>query len=164
MAEKRLAKNISIILVISVLLALFVFIFVDHHRDTPNRIQQQRNTLLSTGSSLAERMKPVGKINVISTETRRAPVRVATPVKVNGLQVYQSACVACHGAGIAGAPKLGDASKWAKRIAKGNDTLYASAINGLQGSSGFMPPKGGNTALSDVEVRAAVDYMVRQSK
>jgi cytochrome c5 len=166
MANKRFAKNLSIILVISAMLTLFIYIFVSHHRDIPNRIQQNRNALLSTGSSVAERTKPYGQINVASTETRQAPVRVAAaaPVQINGQQVYRNACVACHGTGIAGAPKLGDASQWGKRIANGVDTLYASAINGLQGSAGVMPAKGGNPALSDAEVKAAVDYIVAQSK
>ncbi len=166
MAEKRFAKNVLIISVVSAVLTLFIYILVAHHRDTPNRVRQDRNALLGAGSGVAEQTKPVGQINVASTETLRAPVQVAAaaPVKVNGQQVYQSACVACHGAGIAGAPKLGDASQWAKRIAKGLDTLYASAINGVQGSAGVMPAKGGNPALSDAEVKAAVDYMVAQSK
>ena len=44
------------------------------------------------------------------------------------------------------------------------DALYDRAINGYQGSSGFMPAKGGNISLSDTEVRAAVDFMVEQSQ
>lgn len=164
MAEKRFAKNVSIILVISAGLTLFTYIFVGHHRDVPDRVRQERIALLSTGSSVAERIKAVGRINVASTETQRAPVPVAAAatVEVNGQQVYQNACVACHGPGIAGAPKVGDASQWAERIAKGLDTLYASSINGLQGSTGVMPAKGGNQALSDAEVKAAVDYIVAQ--
>ena len=166
MAEKRFAKNVLIISVVSAVLTLFIYILVAHHRDTPNRVRQDRNALLGAGSGVAEQTKPVGQINVAATETLRAPVQVAAaaPVKVNGQQVYQSVCVACHGAGIAGAPKLGDASQWGKRIAKGLDSLYASSINGLQGSAGVMPAKGGNPALSDAEVKAAVDYMVAQSK
>jgi cytochrome c5 len=166
MAEKRFAKNVLIISVVSAVLTLFIYILVAHHRDTPNRVRQDRNALLGAGSGVAEQTKPVGQINVAAAEPQRDPIQVAAaaPVKVNGQQVYQSACVACHGAGIAGAPKLGDASQWGKRIAKGLDSLYASAINGVQGSAGVMPAKGGNPALSDAEVKAAVDYLVAQSK
>ena len=53
------------------------------------------------------------------------------------------ACMACHGAGVAGAPKIGDAAAWGPRIAKGADTLHKHAIEGFQGQAGFMPPKGG---------------------
>ncbi|MEE8387830.1 MAG: c-type cytochrome [Acidiferrobacterales bacterium] len=166
MAEKRFAKNVLIISMVSIVLALFIYIFVDHHRDTPNRILQDRRALLSSGSGAAERMKPVGQINVASTEMKRVPLQIAAaaPFNVNGQQVFQNTCVACHGAGIAGAPKVGDTGQWAKRVAKGLDILYASAINGLQGSGGVMPAKGGNQALSGAEVRAAVDYMVKQLK
>ena len=166
MIGKRFVKHVSIVLGIGVVVMLFSYILVAHHLDIPDRIQQHRNALLGTGSSVAERTKAVGQVNVASAEPRRQPVPVATTAaaEVNGLQVYQSACVACHGAGIAGAPKLGDTGVWAKRIAKGHDTLYANAINGLQGSAGVMPAKGGNPALSDAKVKAAVDYIVAQSK
>jgi len=165
MAGKRFAKNVSIILGIGGVLVLFSFVLVTHHRDIPDRVRQNRNALLGAGSSVAERTKAIGQINVASAETRQpVPVAAAAPAEVNGQQIYQSTCVACHGAGIAGAPKLGDTGLWAKRIAKGLDTLYASAINGVQGNAGVMPAKGGNPALSNAEVKAAVDYIVAQSK
>lgn len=81
----------------------------------------------------------------------------------DGKKLYDSACMACHTAGIAGAPKLGDKGAWAPRIAQGNATLYEHAIKGFQGKFGVMPPKGGASA-SDAEVRAAVDYMVIAAK
>lgn len=80
-----------------------------------------------------------------------------------GKTLYNSACVACHGAGIAGAPKLGDKANWAPRIAQGNATLYEHAIKGFQGKAGVMPPKGGSSA-PDPDVKAAVDYMILASK
>jgi cytochrome c5 len=126
-----------------------------------------RAVLLGSGSNVAERIKPVAQVEVASVQTQREPVKsaaAAPPPTRNGQQIYQTSCVACHDAGIAGAPKLGDKSQWAKHMAKGVDALYASAVNGVQGSAGAMPPKGGNPALSDAEVRAAVDYMVARSK
>ncbi|HEX7887983.1 MAG TPA: c-type cytochrome [Ramlibacter sp.] len=81
-----------------------------------------------------------------------------------GQGVYSTTCVACHGAGVAGAPKLGDKADWGPRVAQGNDTLYQHALNGFTGKKGTMPPKGGNTALPDPDVRAAVDYMVSQAR
>ena len=80
-----------------------------------------------------------------------------------GKTVYNSACIACHGAGIAGAPKTGDKAAWAARIGQGNAVLYEHAIKGFQGKNGVMPPKGGSAA-SDSEVKAAVDYMTIASK
>ena len=83
---------------------------------------------------------------------------------MSGEEVYNTACAACHAAGIAGAPKLGDAAAWSARIGQGMDTLSTHAISGYQGSAGYMPPKGGRTDLSDDAVHAAVEYMVTQSK
>ncbi|MGK0272757.1 MAG: cytochrome c5 [Cocleimonas sp.] len=73
-----------------------------------------------------------------------------------GKKTYDQACAACHANGIAGSPKTGDLVAWAPRVAKGIDTLYASAING----KGAMPAKGGQTAIPDTDIKAAVDYMV----
>lgn len=82
----------------------------------------------------------------------------------SGKTVYDGTCIACHGAGVAGAPKFGDKAAWSARIAQGKDTLYTHAINGFQGKAGVMPAKGGNLALKDEDVRAAVDYMVAHAK
>jgi cytochrome c5 len=81
-----------------------------------------------------------------------------------GAEVVEGACSACHGQGIAGAPRVGDAAAWGPRIAQGNDTLYKHAIEGFQGKTGVMPAKGGRTDISDELVRAAVDLMVEKSR
>ena len=92
---------------------------------------------------------------------------IATPAVAGntaaGKALYNSTCTACHGAGIAGAPKFGDKEAWAPRIAQGTDMLYQHAIKGFQGEAGMMPPKGGSTA-PDADVKAAVDYMVTAAK
>jgi cytochrome c5 len=80
-----------------------------------------------------------------------------------GQNVYQQACATCHKGGLAGAPILGDAGHWKARIAQGRDVLVEHAIDGFQGSTGFMPPKGGQVQLSDEEVAAAVQYMIESS-
>jgi cytochrome c5 len=93
-----------------------------------------------------------------------APVATATAsaagAKPDGKKIYDSTCTACHAAGLVGAPKFGDKAAWAPRIKQGIDTLHASALQGKNA----MPPKGGNNALSDAEVLAAVDYMVSAAK
>lgn len=81
-----------------------------------------------------------------------------------GEGIYASACAACHAAGIAGAPKSGDKAAWAPRIATGKDTLYTRAISGFQGKAGVMPAKGGHSALTDADVKSAVDYMIALAK
>jgi len=93
-----------------------------------------------------------------------AAINPATPAKSDGKKVFDTACTACHGAGIAGAPKFGDKAAWAPRIAEGAPTLYTHALQGFQGKGGVMPPKGGYSSLSDADVKAAVDYMVSAAK
>ena len=80
-----------------------------------------------------------------------------------GKKAYDTACFACHGAGIAGAPKFGDKAAWSARIGQGSSVLYDHAIKGFQGKAGVMPPKGGS-ALPDADIKAAVDYMVAAVK
>jgi cytochrome c5 len=80
----------------------------------------------------------------------------------SGEATYQEACAACHDAGVAGAPKLGDAKAWEPRLEHGMEALYAAGLNGKPGTA--MVAKGGQAALSDAEVRAAVDYMASRAR
>jgi len=80
----------------------------------------------------------------------------AAPAAVDGQQVYQMSCFACHGTGAAGAPKLGDKAAWEPRVAQGKATLLQHALGGFNA----MPPKGGNMSLSDDQVSAAIDFMI----
>jgi cytochrome c5 len=98
-----------------------------------------------------------------------APVAAAAPAaaaaapaggKADGKKVYDTACAACHAAGVAGAPKFGDKAAWAPRLKTGADALYASALKG----KAAMPAKGGNASLADADVKAAVDYMAAAAK
>ncbi len=93
------------------------------------------------------------------------PTPPTTPVLAEdaGKTVYDKTCALFHAAGVAGAPLPGNKEQWAPRIAQGNATLYQHALEGYTGQAGMMPPRGGNTTLSDDEVKAAVDYMVGKS-
>lgn len=86
-------------------------------------------------------------------------VAAAAPAAGGGEALYKQACVACHAAGVAGAPKFGDKAAWAPRVAGGVDALTASVIKG----KGAMPPKGGSAA-SDAEIKAAVEFMLAAVK
>lgn len=98
-----------------------------------------------------------------STQAAMVQTAPAAATEMGGKEVYDTACSACHAAGVTGAPKLGDPAAWEARIAQGHDTLVEHAIKGFQGNAGYMPPKGGRTDLSDDAIRAAVDYMVENS-
>jgi len=89
-----------------------------------------------------------------------AATPAAEPAKADGKKIYDTACVACHGMGIAGAPKVGDKAAWAPRIAQGANVLYDHALKGFQGKAGVMPPKGGAASVPDADIKAAVDFMV----
>ena len=71
----------------------------------------------------------------------------------------KSACLACHQAGVANAPKLGDKAAWAPRLKTGLNGMLGVAIKG----KGAMPPRGGLAELSDYELARAIVYMANQS-
>lgn len=121
-------------------------------------------------AAVTARISPLGQIYLPgeeheapapTVETAAEPEPVATTM--SGPQVYNTACLACHGAGIGGAPILGDNAVWVDRIAQGSDVMKRHAIDGFSGSTGYMPPKGGRIDLSDAEIDAAVDYMIAES-
>ncbi len=125
----------------------------------------------SDPKKVLERIRPVGEIVLASALDKQtvaaAPAPVAAAIAApatgglpDGKKTYDTACVACHGAGIAGAPKFGDKAAWMPRLKTGIDALYAASIKG----KGAMPPKGGFTTLPDAAVKAAVDLMVAAVK
>jgi len=117
-------------------------------------------------STLEQRIAPDAKV-CMEGEVCEASSGGAAPVadqeeapSVSPEELYQSSCSACHGAGIMGAPKLGDKTEWAPRIAQGMETVYERALQGFNA----MPPKGGCAACSDEEIKSVVDYMVEKSQ
>ena len=92
----------------------------------------------------------------LATLEEEESIDVVEVAAEGGEKVYQQACQMCHAAGVAGAPITGDAATWAARIGQGRDKLLNSAIQGI----GIMPPKGGQSQLSDAEVASAVDFLI----
>lgn len=124
-----------------------------------------------------DRIRPIGDVQSESdanaalaaeepdtSGTEVAAVEATETASRSGQEVYDQACVTCHRDGITGAPMLGDTANWEPRLTQGDDVLYDHAIQGYQGTTGYMPPKGGRVDFSDEEVRLAVDYMVAQSQ
>ena len=129
-------------------------------------------TSLVLAVSLAALLSACGKQESAAPEATapavpEAAAPAAEPVVAEntiGKGVFNKTCSLCHAAGVAGAPKPGDQADWGPRIAQGNDMLYKHAMEGFTGAKGMMPARGGNAALTDDEVKAAVDYMVGLSK
>ena len=88
---------------------------------------------------------------------------LADPALEAGRVVWAGTCVDCHSTGLGGAPLIGDAKLWGPRAAQGREVLVDHATNGFYGSQGEMPARGGNAALSDADVRAAVRFMVTRA-
>jgi cytochrome c5 len=101
---------------------------------------------------------------VAAAPAAAAPAPAAAPVAATadaGKALFDTTCQICHAQGVAGAPKFGDKTAWAPRIAQGMPALYKSALNGKPPA---MPPRGTAMAASDADIKAAVDYMVSAAK
>lgn len=128
---------------------------------------------------VVSRIAPIARVAVAGQDNSTLAAPAAAPAAAGGAapaaataagadltgdQAFGQVCTACHTAGIAGAPKVGDKAAWAPRIAQGVATLHKHALEGFQGKAGYMPPKGGRADLSDQSIMNAVEYMVSQSK
>lgn len=130
------------------------------------KVDKTVDSVKQVGSQAVESVAGTSSKNVKSTSREAAAVDdTIDPEQIAICKaIYGKNCMACHAAGVAGAPKLSDAAVWELRIAQGIDTLYGHAINGFKGGIGYMHPKGGLTTLDDDEVKAAVAYMVSASQ
>ena len=127
-------------------------------------------------AKIAERIAPAGAVYAGNTgraamqaaadaATKAAASQVAYGGTTDGKAIFDHLCTSCHTSGVAGAPKVGDKAMWGPRIKQGIDTLVKHAIDGYHGPDGnFMPPKGGNPALTDEQVTNAVHWIVDQAK
>lgn len=145
---KQLITVIALAFLVPILLIVLLSQFVTSMRS----IKMDSPSL--SPDAVAKRLKPVGDLAIAETGGEAA----AGPK--SGEEIYKSVCSACHASGAAGAPKAGDKAAWAPRLKGGASALYASALKG----KGAMPAKGGNAALADADVKAAVDYLLGLAK
>lgn len=122
----------------------------------------------NTPQAVVDRIQPFGQVRVGDSGQQvaaAAPAETSTQKTAtaaggkSGEEVYNGVCVACHAAGVAGAPKMGDKAAWETRLAQGLDALVSTTVSG----KGAMPPKGGNASLSEAELKSAVEYMLKQA-
>src|SRR5258706_542587 len=144
-------KQLVTVLVLAFVVPIILIVLLSQLA-TSGRIFDKDSPAMSP-EEVAKRIKPVADVAV----SGGGP---GAKVLKTGQQVYQTACTACHGAGVANAPKFGDKKAWAEHLMHGTEHLYQNALKGL----GAMPPRGGDLTLSDAEVKAAVEYMVKAVK
>jgi cytochrome c5 len=143
-------KQLVVVVVLAFLIPILLIVIVVQMVTGGLRVEAGGPAM--SEDAVAQRLKPVGNV-VLAEASSTTGVRSAE-------QVVNTVCQTCHGAGLVGAPKIGDKAAWQSRLAQGVGALHAHAIKGIRA----MPPKGGNPSLSDAEVSAAVDYMLKQSK
>jgi cytochrome c5 len=122
--------------------------------------------------SVAMRVEPLSQEAVVGQDNTALAIKpdstagagATLPIPKNGAELYEQVCSACHGLGIAGAPKAGDALAWTPRIAKGKSVLYDHALHGFTGQQGAMPAKGNRLDIPDDIIEQGVDHMVAMVK
>ena len=134
---------------------------------TENMVDSAKQSVTDTVADVKEMSNnTVQKVTDTTDEVVAAVSTTTAAVDTKeGETLFKNNCYACHGAGIAGSPKLGDKAVWDARVAQGNAVLIEHAIKGFRGKEGYyMPPKGGAMHLSDDQIAQVVEYMVSMAQ
>jgi len=162
--DSHFFNNFSLVLGILVAVTIGLFAFARHVGATKQLAAVAHDPRYVAG--VEERLQPVARVAVAGQDNSAlkiestGPAGPAAALPANGTAAYETACAACHAAGIAGAPKVGDKAAWGPRLAQGKDTLYKHAIGGFNGKTGVMPAKGGRADWPDDLIKQAVDHIV----
>ena len=159
-------------LVIALLVAIAIGIFALARIVASQTQDRQVLTEADYAKNVAARLAPPSQEAIAGQDNAALAIKATTPaaagsalaIPKNGTELFEQTCSACHGQGIAGAPRAGDKAAWGPRIAKGKAVLYQHAIDGFTGSSGTMPPKGGRSDVPDDLIKQAVDHMVQMAQ
>jgi len=129
---------------------------------SPAAQQREQARIAPAGAVYAGATGAAAQAAAAAAATAAAASQVAYGGTMDGSVIYNNLCTGCHTSGVGNAPTL-DPAHWTSRIAQGTETLYKHAIEGYTGpDGGIMPPKGGNPALTDEQVKATVDWMLSQ--
>lgn len=153
-----LAITIGVLVAIAIVIGIIAMNLTDGDKSDSASWQEKK---------ILDRIKPLGSVATTAEEAKKASPEIAVADVVvtsteplTGEQVYNTACLACHATGAAGAPKTGDVADWAPRIAQGADVLFEHAMKGFKG----MPPKGGSPQLTEKNITDAIEFMVSKSQ
>ena len=147
MADKQNSSRTIMVITIVVAIVLIVVIWP---------LSRMGKGSAATGADDVElRIQPVARVEMQSVAIAKTDGKAR-----DGAAIYQTVCIVCHAAGVAGAPKTGDKAAWAPRLATGIAAMLKNATNG----KGAMPPRGGAGDLTDAELKAAVEYLTGQAK
>ena len=157
---------IGLLVLVAIAIAVFARVVAAHTQEVD--VVEQRDF----AKSVASRIAPLSQEAIVGQDNTAMAIKpdspagagAALPIPKDGAQVYEQVCSACHGLGIAGAPKAGDAALWGPRIAKGKNVLYDHALHGFTGTAGSMPAKGNRLDIPDAIIEAGVDHMIDMVK
>jgi cytochrome c5 len=157
-------------LLVAIAIGIFAFARVVAGQTQDKQVLEEAQYL----KTVKQNLEPVARVAVAGQDNAALAIKPDTTaaggggagpaMPTTGEGLFQQTCSACHGQGIAGAPKAGDKAAWGPRIAKGKDVLYQHALQGYTGGAGIMPPKGGRMDAPDALIKQAVDHMVGMAK
>ena len=164
--DTHFVNTFSMVIGLLVLVAICIIALartIASHTQETDSIEQR-----DFAKSVDMRIEPLSQEAVVGQDNAALAIKpdapsgsgVVLPIPKDGAQVYEQVCSACHGLGIAGAPKAGDAAAWGPRIAKGKTVLYDHAVHGFTGQAGTMPAKGNRLDIPDAIIEQGVDHMV----
>jgi len=168
--DTHFVNTFSMVIGILVLVAIGIIVLartVAAHTQETDSIEQR-----DFAKSVALRIEPLSQEAVVGQDNTAMAIKpdapagtgLVLPIPKDGAQVYEQVCSACHGLGIAGAPKAGDVAAWGPRLAKGKTVLYDHALHGFTGQAGTMPAKGNRLDIPDAIIEQGVDHMMDMAK
>lgn len=163
-------KKFSLVIGLLALLTLGLILLAHHLNGVipaeidPAAAQRTEARIAPIGDVYAGATGAASQAAAAAAAAAAATAQVAYGGTLDGGVIFNNLCTGCHTSGAGGAPTL-DKAHWTARLGQGSDALHLHAIEGYKGPDGnFMPPKGGNPALTDAQVKAAVDWMLGQLK
>ncbi len=168
--DTHFVNTFSMVIGLLVLVAIGIIVLarvVAAHTQETDVIEQR-----DFARSVASRIEPLSQEAVVGQDNTAMAIKpdspagagAALPIPKDGAEVYAQVCSSCHGLGLVGAPKAGDAAAWGPRLAKGKNVLYDHALHGFTGQAGTMPAKGNRPDIPDAIIEAGVDQMMGMVK